>query len=470
MPETFPPGFDVGEGMVNSAHLGIDEFFNDPTLSQLIDQGLTNNLELRILTEEVRIAGNEVLARRGSYFPFLTFGASGGMDKPSLYTPIGAAENQLLWPGGNNFPDPLPNTQLGLNLFWQIDIWRELRNARDAARQRYQAAAERRNYFVTRLIAEIAENYYHLMALDKRIEVLNTTIELQEKSLEMSKAKKEAGRGTELAVQRFQAEVRKNQSEKLIINQDIIETENRINFLLNRYPQAVERVSAKFFDLAFNALNVGIPAELLQNRPDIRQAERELTAAGLDIRVARAHFFPRVDITGGVGYQAFDPRFLFVTPDALIASAAVNLVSPLINKKAIQAEYLSANAKQLQALYNYQRIILNAFTEVVNRMSMVQNYGRSLEIKKGQLESLEQSVESATRLFQAARAEYMDVLFSQRDLMDARMVYIDTKRQQLSAIVNTYQALGGGGELLAGSTPPIPRTRPFCNKCKDNCN
>jgi outer membrane protein, multidrug efflux system len=117
---------------------------------------------------------------------------------------------------------------------------------------------------------------------------------------------------------------------------------------------------------------------------------------------------------------------------------------PLINKKAIQAEYMTANAKQLQAVYNYQRVVLNAFTEVVNRISKVQNYTKSIELKRQQLDALEASVDVATKLFNATRVEYIDVLFAQRDLRDARMVLIDTKNEQLSAIVNTYQALGGG--------------------------
>jgi len=161
-------------------------------------------------------------------------------------------------------------------------------------------------------------------------------------------------------------------------------------------------------------------------------------------------------ITAGVGYEAFNPRYLFITPEALIANVAGDLVAPLINKKAIKADYLSANARQLQSVYNYQRVILNAFTEVINRLSKVENYRKSLEIKKQQLESLEASVEAASRLFQSARAEYMDVLFAQRDLMDARTVLVGTKQQQLSAIVNTYQALGGGGYLspIFNSEPP----------------
>jgi multidrug efflux system outer membrane protein len=444
-----PASYDGRDGSENSAQLGIIDFFNDPTLTFLIEQALAGNRELRILDEEVQVARSEVLGRQGAYLPFVTFGTTTGLEKPSLFTPLGAAEDQLEFLPGKHFPEPLGNFRFGLDALWHLDIWREFRNARDAAAQRYLAAIERRNFFVTQLVAEVAENYYRLMALDKRLETLDQTIALQEQSLKLAQAKKEAGRGTELAVQRFQAEVRKNQSEKLIVRQELVQVENRINFLLNRFPQPVERMSAGFFDVNLHALNVGLPAQLLQNRPDIRQAERELEAAGLDVRVARAHFFPRVDITAGVGYQAFNLKYLFWSPDALVYNLAGDLVAPLINKKAIKAEYIGANARQLQSVYNYQRAILNAFTEVVNRVTKAENYSRSIELKKQQLESLEASVDAASKLFQAARAEYVEVLLAQRDLMEARMVLIETKMEQLSAIVNAYQALGGGN-LLAG--------------------
>ena len=136
----------------------------------------------------------------------------------------------------------------------------------------------------------------------------------------------------------------------------------------------------------------------------------------------------------------------------------VNLVGPLINFKAIKADYLGANARQLQTVYNYQRVIINAVTEVINRMSKVENYRRSIEIKKQQVQALEASVVAATSLFQNPRGEtridYLDVLTAQRDLWEARRVLIDTKREQLSAIVNTYQALGGGGYLFPIPIPP----------------
>src|SRR5262249_3885214 len=252
---------------------------------------------------------NEILARSGAYLPFVTAGGGASLNRYSPWTIIGSDNVLNTIPNGQHFPQPYPEFMASADLSWQIDLWRQLRNAGDAAGLRFLGTTEGRNYVVTRLVAEIAENYYHLMALDKRIENLDRTIGLQEQSLEMANAKKAAARDTELPVQRFQAEVRKNQSEKLIINQQIIEVENRINFLLGRFPEPVPRNSEAFFDLNLHALSLGVPAELLQYRPDIRQAERELAAAGLDVEVARANFYPRLMITSGVGWEAFNPRF-----------------------------------------------------------------------------------------------------------------------------------------------------------------
>lgn len=445
-----PPSYNGATSPENSSQLGIEEFYDDRLLTSLIEKALADNRELKSLNEDVRIAANEVLARSGAYLPFVSVAAGAGLSRTSRFTIDGAGLLNDPYLPGKFLPNPHGNFGLGLNLSWQLDIYRQLRNARDAAGQRYAVASERRNYFVTRLVAEIAENFYRLMALDKRLENLDQIIELQKQSLRIAQLRKEFAKDTELAVLRFQAEVQRNQSEKLILNQSIIEGENRINFLMNRLPQRVERMSAGFYDLTIHPLSVGVPSQLLQNRPDIRQAERELTAAGLDVKVARANFFPQLVISGGVALQSLLLNHLF-EPQAVVGDIAGGLVAPFVNKRAIRAQYLTANARQLQAIYNYQRVVLNAFTEVINRVNMVENYSKSIEIKKQQLESLESSVQVAGNLFQNARTEYIDVLFAQRDLRDARTVLIDTKTEQLSAIVNTYQALGGG--VLAISTP-----------------
>ena len=440
-----PQDFNGAASVNNSADLSVDEFFSEPALSLLINEGLSQNFELKIRNQEIQVAANEVQARRGAYLPFVNIGARGGVDRTSRFTPLGAAEDQLTYPGGGRFPDPLPNVGLQANLFWQLDYLKQLRNARDAAIFRYCEAIEARDYLITAIVTEIASSYYELAALDQRLVFLNQTIDIQSQSLDVARAQKDAARGTELGVQRFLAEVRKNESQRLIIKQQIIEVENRINVLTGRYPQMVNRQAWDFIALDSRPLEVGVPAQLLQNRRDIRAAEREVAASGLDVLVARANFYPKLAISGRVGYEAFNPRYLF-DPGAFVAGTAGELVAPLFNKKAIRADYQSANARQLAAIYNYQRTVVTAFTEVVNNIAKVDNYRKSVAIKQEQVKALESSVDVATQLFQAARpgAEYIDVLFAQRDLLEARTVLIETKQQQLSAIVKAYQSLGGG--------------------------
>jgi NodT family efflux transporter outer membrane factor (OMF) lipoprotein len=473
VPASYPAGFNADAGPENSSQIPIEDFFNDPMLTRLICQALAGNQELKILYEDVQIARNEILARSGAYLPAVGLGFSAGLEKFSDFTPLGAAEKQLEYLPGKHFPELPANFLVAANISWQIDIWRQLRNARDAAVLRYFATGEGRNYAVTRLVAEIAERYYELMSLDKRLENLDQIIALQEQTLRLTKARFEAARATGLPYYRFQAEVQKNRSQRLIIQQGIIQVENRINFLVGRYPQPVERNKGDFIDLNLPMLSLGLPAQLLMNRPDIRRAERELAAAGLDVKVARARFFPVLALAGPVGpagpyspvgFQAFNPKYLFWSPDALVASFAGDLVTPLINKRAIRADYLDANARQLQAVYNYQRVILNAFTEVVTRMSKVQNYSKSIELRKEQVKSLLAAVETANSLFFAVRIEYLDALFAQRDLWDARFELIETKFQQLSAIVNVYQALGGGLLGCGCVDPKLPQPGPSLDR------
>jgi multidrug efflux system outer membrane protein len=439
----------------SSAQLGVADFYSDPILARLIDEGVANNRELKIRNEEVQIARNEILARQGAFLPFLTYGAQTGFDRSSRYTRDGAVDEGLTIPPGGRILNPLPMSSYGLNFYWTPDFFRALRNARDAAMQRYYAASERRYYFVTRLVADIAENYYRLQSLDARIAVIDLTIDNMSNSLAVAELRLNFARGSALPVFRFQAEVKRNQALKLVVNQDVIVAENRINVLLNRFPGPVERSPVNFTEVQIHALDVGLPGQLLANRADIRAAEREIIASGLDVRVARTRFYPAFAISAGIGYQAFNPRYLFDV-NALVANAAGSLVAPLVNKKAIQADYMSANARQLQALYDYQRIVINAFTEVVNNVTTVQNYQRSIELKRMQLASLVASVDTATSLFQGARIEYIEVLIAQRDLLEARTTLIETKREQLLAVVNAYQALGGGGFWVTPVPAPTP--------------
>lgn len=439
-----PPGYNHTRDTSNSAKVDWKEYFMDPNLIALIDTALKNNQELHIMLQEIAITRNEVMSRKGEYLPFVGVRGGAGVDKVGRYTRNGALEENLNIREGEEFPEPLPDFMVGAYASWEVDIWRKLRNAKKSAYTRYLATREGRNFVITTLIAEIANSYYELLALDNQLEIVNQNIQIQSDALKIVKLQKQATRVTELAVRRFEAQVLNTKSLQYGIQQEIIETENRINFLLGRYPQPIARDPESFGELVPDSIRVGIPLQLLENRPDVRQAELELAAAKLDVEVARARFFPSIGITAGVGYQAFNPAYLISAPESLLYSLAGDLTAPLINRKAIKATYFNANAKQIQAVYDYEQTLLKAYIEVVNQLTRISNLESSLELKQQQVEALNESIEISNNLFRSARADYMEVLLTQRDALESRFELIETKMQQMNAKVNIYRALGGG--------------------------
>lgn len=442
--QEIPAVYDVAGDTVNSAVASWRSFFGDEHLALLIDSALVHNQELNVMMQEINIAKNEVRARKGEYLPFVGVGAAGGVEKVGRYTSQGANDANTEIMPGREFPEPLPDVALGANVSWEIDIWKKLRNAKKSAAMRYLATVEGRNFMVTNLVAEIASSYYELLALHRQLEILQQNIGIQADALGIMRMEKNAAKVTELAVRKFEAEVFRNRSLTYAIRQKITETENRINFLAGRFPQPVERDSADFLSLAADTVLAGKPSQLLFNRPDIRMAEKELAAARLDVSVARASFYPSLRLTAGAGLRAFDPNLLLKLPESLIFSLAGDLVAPLINRNAIKAAYSSATSRQVQKVYEYQRAVLHSYIEVANQLSMIRNLRSGLELKMGQVESLNKCVGISGVLFKSARADYMEVLMTQRDALDARFELVETKMQQLKARIGLYRALGGG--------------------------
>lgn len=429
---------------LNSAKTQWNQFFKDPHLISLIDTALKNNQELNIMMQEITIAKAEVRAKKGEFLPSANLQVGAGVDKVGRYTRNGALEANNLVAPGKEFPDPMSDLFVGVNASWEIDIWRKLRNSRDAAANRYLASLEGKNFMVTHLVSEIANSYYELVALDNKLEILNQTIEIQSNALQIVKMQKVAGMVSELAVKKFEAEVLKNQSHVYYIRQSIIEAENKINFLVGRFPQPVERNSKNFTDLVPDTIYSGIPSQLLQNRPDIRKAELELIATKFDLKAARADFYPSLKLTAGAGFNAFNVQYFIKAPQSLIYNIAGDLIAPLINRNAIKAKYFSANAKQIQAAYNYEKSILNGYIEVTNSLSKISNLKKSYDLKIQQVQALTQSITISTNLFSNARADYMEVLMTQRDAVESKFELIEMKQQQLESWISMYQALGGG--------------------------
>jgi NodT family efflux transporter outer membrane factor (OMF) lipoprotein len=439
-----PASFLSSQDTANSANLKWNDFFTDSYLIALIDSALSNNQELNIMMQEINISKNEVMARKGAYLPFVDIGGGAGVDKVGRYTSQGASDATTDIEPGRAMPEYLPDFRLGAFANWEVDIWRKLRNSKKAAVSRYLASTEGKNFMSTYLLSEIANTYYELLALDNQLAIVKQNIEIQNNALQIVKLEKEATRVTELAVRRFEAQVFHTKSMQFAIQQSILEAENRINFLVGRFPQPVERSKTDFNTLKPAILSTGVPSQLLENRPDIRQAENELAATKLDVKVARARFYPSLNLSAGIGLQAFNPGYLIKAPESLLFSLLGDIVGPVINRNEIKAMYFNANSKQTQAVYNYQRTILTAFIEVANQLSNISNLEKSYDLKSKQVDALMQSVQISNELFKYARADYMEVLLTQRDALESRFELIETKKQQMNAMVDMYRALGGG--------------------------
>ncbi|WP_431242572.1 TolC family protein [Flavobacterium sp. P21] len=442
VPESF--GVATTQDTTNTSTVKWREFFKDQNLVDLIDVALKNNQELNMTPQEIEIAKNDVRVRKGLLLPQVGVRAGAGVEKVGRYTSQGAGDATTEIKPGVETPDPLGDFTIAAYANWEVDIWKKLRNSKKATLNRYLATVEGKNFVVTNLIGEIADSYYELLALDNQLDIVKQTITLQSNALEIVKIQKQATRATELGVKKFEAEVLTSKSMEFDILRQIKETENKINFLLGRYPQEIKRSNTKFLTLLPASVSAGIPSQLLMNRPDVKQAELELVAAKLDVKVARAEFYPSLDITATFGVQAFKPSYLFTLPESLLYSLAGDLVAPLINRNAIKAEFSSANARQLQALYNYDKTILNAYLEVSNQLSKIDNLQKSYDLKSQQVDALNKSIDVSNDLFKSARVDYFEVLMTQRDALEANLELIDTKKEQLNAAVHVYRDLGGG--------------------------
>ena len=441
--KSVPAVYNQKQDGSNSSSIKWKAYFNDQNLADLIDTALKNNQELNITMQEIIIRSNEVKLRKGEYLPFIGLKGGMGLEKAGRYTRNGAVDENIEIKPGTKIPSPLTDNLMGAYASWEIDVWKKLRNAKKAAINRYLSSIEGKNFMVTNLIAEIAGAYYELMTLDNQLEIIQRNIEIQENALQTIKQEKESAKVTQLAVNRFEAQLLNTQNLQYNVQQNIIETENRINFLTGRYPQPIIRSSSIFNSIVIDSISAGIPSELLEKRTDVRQAELELKAAKLDVRVAKANFYPSVKLTAGAGFQSFSLNSI-INPKSMMFSFAGELVAPLLNRNAIKAVYFNANAKQIQAVYNYERTILNAYIEVVNQLSKIENYSKSYNTKSKEVDILNQSVTISNNLFKSARADYMEVLLTQREALESKIDLIEIKMIQLNAKVNIYRALGGG--------------------------
>lgn len=439
-----PDTFKGNASTNSSGNLPWRQFYNDKFLIKLIDTALSNNQELKIALQEIEISKNEVLFQKGKLTPKVEAGGGLGIDKVARYTSQGAGDASTEITPGKEVPEWLPDINGRFFASWEVDIWKKIRNSKQAALYRYLSTVEGRNFIITNLIAEIANNYYELLALDNDLLIVNKNIALQSEALQIIKVQKEANEANELAVKKFEAEIQGSQSLQFDILQKIAQKEFDINLLTGCFPKHIERDTSNFLSISVNEISAGLPSEMITNRTDIKQAELQLKANKLDVAVAKADFFPELNIRSALGLQAFNPAYLIRQPESFLFNLVGDLAAPIINKNAIKAEYKSANARQIQALYNYERNVLTAFIEVNSQLSKIELLKKKYERKNQQVETLTKAIDISKDLYKANRADYLEVLLNQRDVLDSKLELVETKLNELIAKTNIYRALGGG--------------------------
>jgi multidrug efflux system outer membrane protein len=441
IPASFP---NQDNATTNIADINWRQYFKDPLLIKLIDTAVANNLDLQMALQRIEVSRSSVKLANGALLPKVDLTIGGGVQKFGLYTMDGAGNASTEITPGQIVPENLTDLFLGLQASWEVDVWGKLRSQRKAAIEGYLSSIEGTHFVISNLVADVAVNYNELLALDNELDIIRQTIQKQQEALEVVKLQKEAGRANELAVQQFRAQLLNTQALEKQTLQQITETENRLNFLLGRYPQSIQRKKEVLFEAVPQQIATGVPSQLLANRPDVREAEHQIEASKFDLKAARAAFFPNFNITATLGYQAFNPEFLFQTPASLAYSLFGTLVAPLINMNALKAQFNTAKANQLTAMYNYQKAILNGYVEVSNGLANITNLEQIHAQKKQQSEALKKSIETSDELYKSARATYLEVLIAQQNALQANLELIDVMKRQRIANVKIYKALGGG--------------------------
>ena len=255
---------------------------------------------------------------------------------------------------------------------------------------------------------------------------------------------KDAGRVNELAVQQFKNFSINTTARKIEVEQQIVEFENQINFLLGRFPHSIKRSTIEVYDDIPAIINAGVPSNLLSNRPDIKQAEYLLSSSKFDLQSAKAAFYPSLNITAGFGFQAFNPSYLFKSPSSQAFSLLGGLLYPLVNKTALKAQFASAKSNQITAVYTYQKAILNAFTEVANELDNFENLRKLNELRAEQNNISKNTIEISNSLFFTGKASYLEVLYAQQGALASQLEYNTVKKLQKLSQVNMYKVLGGG--------------------------
>ena len=401
---------------VSTASVSWDKIFTDPILQEWIRLGLEHNTDMKVASLKVEEAQAYLLAARRALLPGASFSASGGIYPASF------------------------NSQIGVS--WDADIFGSLRNSKRKAEAALMQTEAAKEAVQTQLVATIANSYYMLLMLDEQLKISNRTVKTWDENIRAMEALKRAGKTNEAAVLQAKANKLSVEANVLTLEKEILAVENSFCALLGTVPMGIHRGNIADQELP-HRLCAGVPAELLSKRPDVKQAEMTLAQCFYDTNIARAAFYPSLNLSGALGWTTGNGSIV-LDPGALITNLIGSIAQPIFNRGALKAKKLAAESKYKQALYGFRQSLLDAGVEVNNAISMWETAKRRVEIDKKQIVSLQAAVWNTQLLMKHGNASYLEVLTAQKNLLQVELGEVSDRYDEFQSVVNLYHALGGG--------------------------
>ncbi len=420
------------------ADVSWQEVFDDPTLRDLIDEALRNNLDLRDAVQQVRVAEANLKEAQGALWPDLFVGGTASYGEPSDNGPSGA---------GRGGAEASGQYSVSASTSWELDVWGRLASARKAQRAALFGAEATRRAVQTAIVANVARGYYQLLALDRQLAITNETVENRAADLKTVRALKEGGVVTNVSVQRSRASLEAARASVHTLQQAITEQENALSILLGRASGAVERTTLTN-QSPIDSLTAGVPGQLLRNRPDVIAAEARYRSAFEQTNSARAAFYPSLTVTAEGGVESLNVSDL-LAPGSLFYNLIGGVTQPIFAQNRNEARLKRRTARQVQARLDFRRTLLTAGSEVSNALSRFRNATQRLSARQAQLTALDTAVAESRELLRYGEETYLQVLTAQQEYLSAQLSAVDDRLQRLLAGVDLYRALGGGWDRAA---------------------
>ena len=407
--------------------------FEDDVLNGLIDEALKQNNDLRIATSRVDEYVGRFWVGRSGLFPQI--GAYG-------YATQDRASERGATPIPSTMKNPVENYQAGFSGSWEIDIWGKLRRATEASKADLLSTEEARQAVILSLVSAVANGYILLRDYDKQLEIATRTAKTREESYKLFKLRYEGGVISELELNQVKSEYEQALATIPQVEKQITFQENALSVLLGRNPGPIDR-GKSIDELTLPAVPAGLPSDLLEKRPDVRQAEQALVAANARIGVAKAQFFPTISLTGLFGWASVELSNLFTGP-AQVWSWGGAAVAPIFTGGSLMGQFWASEAIQQQTLFNYQSTVQTAFREVDDSLADQKRTREQLEAQKRQVDALKEYARIARLRYDNGYTSFIEVLDAERSLFSAELTYAQTQGILFSALVNLYKAMGGG--------------------------